>query len=62
MEVPSLNKFEKRDLVMKLHKEGRTYSEIAHIAHVSIRDIKPILKKFERKLKSETKRKGDNQA
>ena len=26
----SLNKFEKRDLVIKLHKEGKTYREIAH--------------------------------
>ena len=51
MEFPiSLNKFEKRDLVIKLHNEGKTYSEIAHIAHVSLRDIKPILKKYERKL------------
>ncbi len=62
MEDPSLNKFDKRELVIRLHKEGKTYSEIAHIAHVSIRDIKPILKKYERSLKAEIKRKGDNQA
>ena len=48
MEFPPLNKFEKRDLVIKLHNEGKTYSEIAHIAHVSLRDIKPILKKYEK--------------
>jgi transposase len=59
MEVPALNKFEKRDLVIKLHEEGKTYSEIAHIAHVSIRDIKPILKKYERKLQSEIKRRDN---
>ena len=53
-----LNKFEKHDLVIKLHKEGKTYSEIAHIAHVSVRDIKPILKKYERKL--ETKKEEEN--
>jgi hypothetical protein len=47
-----LNKFEKCDLVIKLHKEGKTYSEIAHIAHVSLRDIKPILKKYERKVET----------
>ena len=52
---------EKHDLVIKLHKEGKTYTEIASITHVSIRDIKPILKKYERKLQSEIKRKGDNQ-
>src|SRR5688572_2741754 len=55
-EIP-LNKFEKRDLVIKLHNEGKTYRDIAHIAHVSARDIKPILQKYERKL--ETK-KGEN--
>jgi hypothetical protein len=55
LEFPiGLNKFEKRDLVIQLHKKGKTYSEIAHIAHVSLRDIKPILKNYERKL--ETKR------
>ena len=55
MEVSLLNKFEKHDLVIKLHNEGKTYKEIAYIAHVSIRDIKPILKKYERKLQSEIK-------
>lgn len=60
-EIP-LNKFEKRDLVIKLHNEGKTYREIAHIAHVSIRDIKPILKEYERKkrLENNKRRKGDN--
>ncbi len=48
MEVSLLNKFEKRDLVIRLHEERRTYSEIAHIAHVSIRDTKPIIKKYEK--------------
>ena len=55
LEFPILNKFEKHDLVIKLCKEGKTYSEIAHIAHVSLRDIKPILKEYERK-----KRLGNN--
>jgi hypothetical protein len=57
LEFPILNKFEKHDLVIKLCKEGKTYSEIAHIAHVSLRDIKPILKKYEQKLKT---KKGEN--
>ena len=64
MESPiPLNKYEKRDLVIKLHKEGKTYSEIAHIAHVSLRDIKPILKKYERKKRLETRKEevADNQ-
>ena len=60
MEFPiPLNKFEKRDLVIKLYKEGQTYRDIAHIAHVSLRDIKPILKKYEQK---ETKREANNQS
>ncbi|MGB9169299.1 MAG: hypothetical protein WCB31_10270 [Nitrososphaeraceae archaeon] len=47
METPSLDKFEKRHLV-KLHNEGKTYSKIASIAHISVRDIKPTLKKYEK--------------
>ena len=54
-EIP-LNKFEKRDLVIKLHKEGKTYREIAHIAHVSPRDIKLIIKKYEQQKRLETKK------
>jgi len=53
-EIP-LNKFEKRDLIIKLHKEGKTYRDICRIAHVSPRDIKPIAKEYERK-----KRLGNN--
>ncbi len=60
-EIP-LNKFEKHDLVIKLHKEGKTYREICHMALVSPRDIKPILKEYERKKRLEnSKRKGNNQ-
>ena len=50
-EIP-LNKFEKRDLVIKLHKEGKTYREIAHIAHISPRDIKLIVKKYEQNIET----------
>ena len=52
-EIP-LNKFEKRDLILRLLKEGKTYREICHIAHVSPRDIKPISKEYERKKRLET--------
>ena len=58
-EIP-LNKFEKRDLVIKLHKKGKTYREIAHIAHISLRDIKPILKKYEQQKTLETKKEETN--
>ena len=51
-----LNKFEKRDLILRLLKEGKTYREICHIAHVSPRHIKPISKEYERKKRLETKK------
>jgi hypothetical protein len=54
-EIP-LNKFEKRDLILRLLKEGKIYREICHIAHVSPRDIKPIAKEYERKKRLETKK------
>jgi hypothetical protein len=52
-EIP-LNKFEKRDLILRLLKEGKIYREICRIAHVSPRDIKPIAKEYERKKRLET--------
>jgi len=45
-----LNKFEKRDLVIKLHNEGKTYSEIAHTAHVS-KGYKTNIKKIRAKVR-----------
>ena len=39
-----LNKFEKRDLILRLLKKGKTYREVYHIAHTSPGQIKPILK------------------
>ena len=60
-EIP-LNKFEKADLILKLLKEGRTYRDICHLAHVSPRDIKPISKKYEQQKRLENnKRKENNQ-
>ena len=58
-EIP-LNKFEKQDLILRLLKEGKTYREICHIAHVSPRDIKPIAKEYERKKRLETKKGKEN--
>jgi hypothetical protein len=60
-EIP-LNKFEKHDLVIRLHKEGKTYREICQIARVSPRDIKLIIKKYEQNLKNNKRRKENNQA
>jgi hypothetical protein len=50
-----LNKFEKRDLVIRLLNEGKTYREVCRLAHISPRDIKPIAKESERKRRLETK-------
>ena len=58
-EIP-LNKFEKRDLILKLLKEGKIYREICRIAHVSPRDIKPIAKEHERKKRLETNKMKEN--
>ena len=54
-EIP-LNKFEKRDLVIRLLNEGKTYREVCHLAHVCPRDIKPIAKEYERKKRLEDKK------
>jgi uncharacterized protein YerC len=59
-EIP-LNKFEKRDLILRLLKEGKIYRDICRIAHVSPRDIKPIAEEYERKERLEiNKRKEKN--
>ena len=34
-----LNKYEKKELIIKLHEEGKTIRDIAHDAHASPRDI-----------------------
>ena len=42
-----MNLEEKKNLVIQLHKEGKTQREIAQAAHMSIRDISRIIRKFE---------------
>jgi plasmid maintenance system antidote protein VapI len=42
-----MNLEEKKNLVIQLHKEGKTQREIAKIAHMSVRDISRIIRKFE---------------
>jgi transposase len=37
---------EKEELVIKLAKEGKTTREIAKIAHISLKDIGEIIRKF----------------
>ena len=57
-EIP-LTKFEKRDLILRLLKEGKTYRDICRIAHVSPRDIKPIAKEYERKKRLENNKRKE---
>lgn len=45
-DVMILNKSEKEGLVVKLVNEGRTYREIAKLAHISLRDIGKIVNKL----------------
>jgi DNA-binding CsgD family transcriptional regulator len=42
-----LNLEEKKNLVIQLHKEGKTQREIAQAAHMSVRDISRIIRKVE---------------
>jgi transposase len=42
-----MNLEEKKNLVIQLHKEGKTQREIAKNAHMSVRDISKIIRKFE---------------
>ena len=42
-----LNKFEKEELVIKMHQDGKTIREIAAIAHVSFSDIGKIIRKID---------------
>jgi DNA invertase Pin-like site-specific DNA recombinase len=42
-----MNLEEKKNLVIQLHKEGKTQREIAKTAHMSVRDISKIIRKLE---------------
>jgi hypothetical protein len=62
MEVPDLNKFEKEQKVIELHKQGKTLKDIATIVHMSFRDIAKIIKVYERKKELQAKREENNQS
>ena len=42
-----LNKYDKEQLIIKLHREGKTIREIASIVHKSFSDIKKIISKVD---------------
>ena len=48
-EIP-LNKFEKEERVIELHKQGKTIRQIAPIVHMSFRDISKIIKAYDKKI------------
>ena len=56
-----LNKFEKQQKVIELHKQGKTYKEISIQAHKNFRDIKKIITTYERKKELQAKREENNQ-
>jgi transposase len=43
-----LTRHEKEKLIVELYDQGKNYKEIAKIARVSVRDIRPILEKEEK--------------
>jgi len=42
-----LNKYEKEELVIKMHKEGKTLRDIAAAAHLSFGDIGKIIRRID---------------
>src|SRR5918995_4012423 len=48
-----LTRQEKEKLILDLYNEGKTYKQIAEIARVSPRDIKPVLEKAEKEREKE---------
>ena len=42
-----LNKYDKEQLVIKLHQEGKTIREIASAAHISLTDIGTIIRRID---------------
>lgn len=48
-----LTRQEKEKLILDLYNQGKTYKQIAEIARVSPRDIKPVLEKAEKEREKE---------
>ena len=56
-----LNKYEKEERVIELHKQGKTIRQIAPIVHMSFRDISKIIKAYDKKARLESKKQENNQ-
>ena len=53
-----LNKFEKEKKVIEWHLAGKTYREISKL-HISFRDIKKIITAYEKKIRLQQSKKGE---
>jgi hypothetical protein len=56
----SLNKFEKEERVIELHKEGKTIRAIAPLVHMSFGPISKIIKAYDKKVRLEQTKKDEN--
>src|SRR5918992_902825 len=56
-----LNKYEKEERVIELHKQGKTIRHIAPEVHMSFRDISKIIKAYDKKTRLESKKQENNQ-
>jgi hypothetical protein len=56
-----LNKYEKEERVIELHKEGKTIRAIAPLVHMSFGPISKIIKAYDKKIELETKKRENNQ-
>lgn len=55
-----MNKFEKKNMVIELHKKGKTLKEISIDVHMSFRDISKIIKEYENKIELEERKKDSS--
>ena len=53
-----LNKFEKEEKVIELHKQGKTIRQIAPKVRMSFRDISNKIKDYDKKLRLQQSKKG----
>lgn len=56
MSTIPLNKFEKEEKVIELHKQGKTIRHIAPEVRMSFRDISKIIKAYDKKVRLKSKR------
>jgi|GEM_PF-879516 len=56
-----LNKFEKEEKVIELHKEGKTIRAIAPIVHMSFSPISKIIKAYDKKIQLDKKKENNQQ-